>query len=56
MGGHISFTDIARVVDSALSAHAGTADPLLETVLEADRWAREFAAAQGRSPAPLKAR
>jgi 1-deoxy-D-xylulose-5-phosphate reductoisomerase len=56
MGGHISFTDIAKVVDGALSAHAGTADPVLETVLEADRWAREYASAHGRAPAPMKAR
>ncbi len=56
MGGHISFTDIAKVVDSALSAHAGTADPLLETVLEADRWAREFVSAEGRTATPIKVR
>jgi 1-deoxy-D-xylulose-5-phosphate reductoisomerase len=56
MGGHISFTDIAKVVDSALSAHAGTADPLLETVLEADRWAREFAAGAKGRPAPAHTR
>jgi 1-deoxy-D-xylulose-5-phosphate reductoisomerase len=54
MGGHIRFTDIAKVVDGALSAHAGTADPVLETVLEADQWAREFASAQGRHAVPLK--
>lgn len=56
MGGHISFTDIAKVVDGALSAHAGTADPVLETVLEADRWAREYASAHGRPASPLTAR
>jgi 1-deoxy-D-xylulose-5-phosphate reductoisomerase len=41
--GAIRFTDIARIVDAALSAHAGVADPSLQDVLEADRWAREFA-------------
>ena len=53
LGGQMSFTDIAKVVDSTLSAHAGTADPVLESVLEADRWAREFASAQiqGATPA-----
>jgi 1-deoxy-D-xylulose-5-phosphate reductoisomerase len=53
LGGQLSFTDIAKVVDSTLSAHAGTADPVLESVLEADRWAREFASArmQGATPA-----
>jgi 1-deoxy-D-xylulose-5-phosphate reductoisomerase len=40
--GAISFTDIAKVVDSALSAHSGAADPDLEAVLEADAWARSY--------------
>jgi 1-deoxy-D-xylulose-5-phosphate reductoisomerase len=53
MAGRIRFTDIARVVDSTLSAHAGTADPVLEAVLEADRWAREHASAQAAAMAPL---
>ena len=43
MRGAIGFTDIARVVDAALSAHAGRADPTLNDVLEADAWARAFA-------------
>src|SRR5262249_8014883 len=43
MRGEISFTDIAKVADEALSAHAGTADPSLDEVLEADTWAREIA-------------
>ena len=43
MRGAIGFTDIARVVDTALSAHAGRADPTLNDVLEADAWARAFA-------------
>lgn len=42
--GELNLTDIARVVDGALSAHAGRAEPTLEEVLEADRWAREAAA------------
>jgi 1-deoxy-D-xylulose-5-phosphate reductoisomerase len=52
MGGQIGFTDIANVVDSALSAHAGVADPTLDTVLEADRWAREHAAAAAAAASP----
>jgi 1-deoxy-D-xylulose-5-phosphate reductoisomerase len=48
--GVIGFTDIGKVVDAALSAHAGVADPTFEQVLEADAWAREFALAHG-SPA-----
>ena len=40
--GAIAFTDIPKVVDAALSAHTGTADPTLEVVLEADGWARSF--------------
>jgi 1-deoxy-D-xylulose-5-phosphate reductoisomerase len=43
MAGAISFTDIARVVDSTLSAHAGKADPTLDEILDADRWATEHA-------------
>ena len=46
MGGRISFTDIPKVVDATLSAHTGTADPLLDAVLDADAWAREFAASR----------
>jgi 1-deoxy-D-xylulose-5-phosphate reductoisomerase len=42
MRGEIAFTDIARKVDAALSAHQGKADPTLDQVLEADRWARDF--------------
>jgi len=41
--GRIGFTDIPKVVDATLSAHGGTADPDLETVLEADAWARRAA-------------
>jgi 1-deoxy-D-xylulose-5-phosphate reductoisomerase len=44
--GAIGFTDIAKVVDAALSAHTGTVDPELEAVLEADAWARRFALEQ----------
>jgi 1-deoxy-D-xylulose-5-phosphate reductoisomerase len=53
MSGRIGFTDIPRVVDSALSAHSGTADPSLEAVLEADRWAREHAASFAQKLRPL---
>ena len=44
VGGTISFTDMAKVVDAALSAHSPKADPDLDDVLAADAWAREFAA------------
>lgn len=46
MAGAISFTEIPRVVDAALSAHRGTTDPSLADVLTADAWARETATAQ----------
>jgi 1-deoxy-D-xylulose-5-phosphate reductoisomerase len=46
MQGQAGYGDIARVVDDTLSAHEGSADPTLEAVLEADRWAREFASAR----------
>jgi 1-deoxy-D-xylulose-5-phosphate reductoisomerase len=48
--GVIGFTDIGKVVDAALSAHAGVADPTLEQVLAADAWAREFALATAAPP------
>ena len=56
--GTIGFTEIARVVDNALSAHAGEADPSLEAVREADAWGREFAAGQirGAPVAPARSR
>ncbi|HEY8489608.1 MAG TPA: 1-deoxy-D-xylulose-5-phosphate reductoisomerase, partial [Dehalococcoidia bacterium] len=40
LAGRIRFTDIPRIIEDALAAHAGTADPDLETVLDADRRAR----------------
>jgi len=50
VGGAIGFTDIAKVVDAALSAHAGKADPTLDEILESDAWAREFALSRGPKP------
>jgi 1-deoxy-D-xylulose-5-phosphate reductoisomerase len=46
----IGFTDIAKLVDGALSAHDGKAEPTLDQIMEADRWAREFAVGRARSP------
>lgn len=51
--GAIGFTDIPKVVDSALSAHSGAADPSLEAILEADAWARAFAMDRVRAAQPL---
>ncbi len=56
MAGDRTFTDIARVVDAALVAHEGATDPTLEQVLEADAWAREFAASSIKRPAAVRAR
>jgi 1-deoxy-D-xylulose-5-phosphate reductoisomerase len=39
----IRFTDIPRLIESALSAHALQSAECLDAVIEADRWAREFA-------------
>ena len=50
MRGEIRFTDIAKTVDAALSAHVGAVDPSLEQVLDADRWARDFAAHRSGGP------
>jgi 1-deoxy-D-xylulose-5-phosphate reductoisomerase len=43
LAGYIRFTDIAKVIESTLDAHSDTANPSLEQVLEADRWARSCA-------------
>jgi 1-deoxy-D-xylulose-5-phosphate reductoisomerase len=51
--GAIGFTEIARIVDSALSAHSGSADPSLETIVEADAWARAFASEHVKTPRPV---
>lgn len=39
----IGFLDIARLVEDTLAHHRGIAHPSLEEILEADRWAREYA-------------
>lgn len=39
----IAFSDISRIIASTLDAHSPVAADSLETVKEADRWAREFA-------------
>jgi 1-deoxy-D-xylulose-5-phosphate reductoisomerase len=51
--GEIRFTDIAKSVERALSAHAGRADPSLDEIIEADRWAREFTPSAGARTAAL---
>jgi len=38
----ITFTDIAALVSDALEKHTGIANPDIEDILEADRWARTF--------------
>ena len=43
LGGHITFLDIAKVIEATLSAHPGVSDPSLEEVLAADTWARQWA-------------
>jgi 1-deoxy-D-xylulose-5-phosphate reductoisomerase len=53
MRGNLGFTDIAKVVDTTLSAHSGVADPSLEDVLAADQWARESVAGQLQKAQPL---
>lgn len=49
--GALGFTEIAHVVDAALSAHEGVMRPTLEQALEADAWAREYALARIRPKA-----
>jgi 1-deoxy-D-xylulose-5-phosphate reductoisomerase len=43
LAGRLRFTEIARVVEDALSAHEEVADTSLEAVLAADAWARQRA-------------
>jgi 1-deoxy-D-xylulose-5-phosphate reductoisomerase len=43
LAGHVRFTDIPLAVEDALLKHSGTSDPILEEIVEADRWARAFA-------------
>ncbi len=43
LAGHITFPDIAHLIDDALSNHRSIANPSLEQVLAADAWAREWA-------------
>jgi len=43
LGSHITFLDIAKVIEATLSAHPGASDPSLEEVLAADTWARQWA-------------
>jgi 1-deoxy-D-xylulose-5-phosphate reductoisomerase len=38
----IRFIDIPKFIENAMQAHSVKHDPDLETVIEADRWAREF--------------
>ena len=44
LAGEVRFTDIPRIVESAMERHVSTADPDLEAVLAADASARESAA------------
>jgi 1-deoxy-D-xylulose-5-phosphate reductoisomerase len=43
LGSHITFLDIAKVIEATLSTHPGVSDPSLEEVLAADTWARQWA-------------
>ena len=43
MAHEVGFLDIPRIIESVLEKHANSADPDLETILEADRAARELA-------------
>ena len=43
LAGHLGFTDIARVIEGALTAHTGPANPSLDDILAADASARAWA-------------
>ncbi|MEE8138561.1 MAG: 1-deoxy-D-xylulose-5-phosphate reductoisomerase, partial [Thermoanaerobaculia bacterium] len=42
LAGHLRFTDIAHLIEDALSAHSGTANPSLDDILAADASARAW--------------
>ncbi|WP_284976570.1 1-deoxy-D-xylulose-5-phosphate reductoisomerase [Arthrobacter sp. efr-133-TYG-104] len=39
-GGHIRFTDVVDTVESVLSEHSGSSELTVESVLDAEKWAR----------------
>ena len=43
LAGHLGFTDIAHVIEGALAAHSGPANPSLDDILAADASARAWA-------------
>ncbi|MDP2675249.1 MAG: 1-deoxy-D-xylulose-5-phosphate reductoisomerase [Dehalococcoidia bacterium] len=43
LAGHLRFTEIARVIEGALSAHGGNAEPSLDEIVAADASARLWA-------------
>jgi 1-deoxy-D-xylulose-5-phosphate reductoisomerase len=43
LAGHLRFTDISRVIEDALAAHTGTANPTLDDILAADASTRAWA-------------
>ena len=43
LAGHLGFTDIAHVIEGALAAHTGPANPSLDDILAADASARAWA-------------
>ncbi|CAB5100320.1 1-deoxy-D-xylulose 5-phosphate reductoisomerase (EC [Olavius algarvensis associated proteobacterium Delta 3] len=50
LGGHIGFLQIPEIIRSVMSAHTPAAQPTLQQILDADRWARQEA---GRYVKPL---
>lgn len=43
LAGKISFMDIPYTIECAMEKHSSSMNPTLEIIVEADRWAREFA-------------
>ncbi|MEW6279508.1 MAG: 1-deoxy-D-xylulose-5-phosphate reductoisomerase, partial [Candidatus Eremiobacterota bacterium] len=41
--GDLGYLDIPRAIDKAMQAHSKVARPGVEDLVEADRWARQFA-------------
>lgn len=43
LSGTITFLEIPKMIEKAMGKHSSSANPSLDTIVESDRWAREFA-------------
>ncbi len=50
LSGKLGFMDIARLIEATLEGHQGTDNPDIETIVAADRWAKETARRLAKEP------